>query len=826
MTSQASIRFRLVALALIAVVVGSISWLLRRDAPAWPKVCNILLISIDTCRADHLSCYGYGHRTTPTIDAIAQEGVLFSNVLSPVPLTLPSHSSMLTGTIPPYHGAHLNFDYQLGESAKTLAEILKGHGFTTGAVVSAFVLDSQFGLGQGFDTYHDRFGADLDRTGHEERKADETNRHAMSWLAEHGHVPFFLFLHYFDPHDPYEPPEPFASRFPGNPYAGEIAYTDHCIGQVIGKLKELGLYDSTLIVITADHGEMLGYFIYEAAVKVPLIFKLPGQRHPRRIEELVGLIDIVPTVCGLLGIEPGSDLQGMDLSGCVRDGTRPEQGRDLYCESLTATSYDASSLLGVVTDRWKYIQTTRPELYDLARDPGESKNLVVVEAHRASDMRARLKEMLAKQLREGSDSRLELDEKDRQRLESLGYVGGGSPSGAFAFDASKDDPKDLVDFHKSALKLIRLHSEKRYAEARSLCEQMLQQRPAFVEGYKLGGAIAREMGDHAEANLHFRRALELKPDDASMHNDLGLVLRSQNKPDEAISHFRRALEIRPDLLNAHCNLGNALLAQGKADEAMVHQQRALQIDPDFIEARYNLGNTLLAQDKADEAIASYQQVLQMSPGFTEARYNLGIALGSQGKMTEAIRCYQQVLQATPNDARVHCSLGIAMSEIGHFDEGIDHFRQALRLRPDDVESPYNLALALEAQSQFAEASGHFREAARLKPDWPMPLNDLAWILSTCTDAGVRDASEAVELAERASELTGHKDAAILDTLAAAYAEAGLFDKAVTTAQEAIRLASAAETKELAEAIGKRLELYRHAKPYRELVPGGRQREDP
>ena len=251
--ASSSSRWRsLVAAGIIIIAVGA--WLLWQFMSPAQEIRNILLISIDTCRADHLSCYGYKSKTTPNIDAVVAEGILFENTITPVPITLPAHSSMLTGTIPPYHGVHDNgVDYLDDESNITLAEILKDAGFTTGAAVSAFVLDSTFGIGQGFETYNDRFDT-MEYNTVVQRRGGETTHIALDWLEKNKDKRFFFFLHYFDPHAKYQPPQPFASRFASNPYAGEIAYTDHCIGRVLGKLKELGLDDSTLVIITADHG--------------------------------------------------------------------------------------------------------------------------------------------------------------------------------------------------------------------------------------------------------------------------------------------------------------------------------------------------------------------------------------------------------------------------------------------------------------------------------------------------------------------------------------------------------------------------------------------
>ncbi|MHC4792043.1 MAG: sulfatase, partial [Planctomycetota bacterium] len=319
------IRIFLLGLVLL-VVTGLVFFLLRSDTLPG-DIRQILLISIDTCRADHLSCYGYFRKTTPNIDEIAQEGFIFRNAITPVPLTLPSHSSMLTGTIPSYHGVHDNEGYKLDESNITLAEILRENGFRTGAIISAFVMDSQFGLDQGFESYNDKFEEEIANNLIVQRRGGEVSRFAVDWLDEHKDEKFFLFLHYYDPHSRYEPPEPFASLYKEDLYAGEVAYADYCIGQVINKLKELGLYDSALIIITSDHGEMLGehnefthgYYIYQSAIKVPLIIKLPGQKKSLWIERLAGLIDIVPSICNMLGVKVPQGVQGKDMSVYFHD---------------------------------------------------------------------------------------------------------------------------------------------------------------------------------------------------------------------------------------------------------------------------------------------------------------------------------------------------------------------------------------------------------------------------------------------------------------------------------------------------------------------------
>ncbi len=293
---------------------------------------NLLLISIDTLRPDHVGCYGFAQNTTPHIDALAREGARFEDVLSPVPLTFPAHASLLTGTIPTRHGVHDNLSSGLDDARTTLAELFREEGFRTGAIVSSFVLDSRFNLSQGFETYNDDFEEEHRIAFLSERKGDETTRLARTWLAEHKGERFFLFLHYYDAHDDYSPPPPFAARFPSDPYSGEVAFVDQQVGEVLGQLGELGLIDDTLVVLTSDHGEMLeehgeathGYFIYESALRVPLILRGVGIE-PRVMTERVGLVDVAPTIASFFGLEfpltdPGKGPFAVDPRRCGTPG--------------------------------------------------------------------------------------------------------------------------------------------------------------------------------------------------------------------------------------------------------------------------------------------------------------------------------------------------------------------------------------------------------------------------------------------------------------------------------------------------------------------------
>lgn len=802
---------------------------LSRSSPEATEIRHVLLISIDTCRADYLSCYGHPRQTTPAIDTIAAEGVRFANAISPAPMTLPAHASLLTGTIPLSHGVHDNLSYRLRPSSVTLAEVLNNHGFRTGAIVASFVLDSKFGLAQGFESYDDK----VERTGASavvaERKADEVTRLAINWLGAHRTERSFLFVHYYDPHIPYGPAEPFRSAFADDLYAGEVAYTDHFIGLLMDRLREWGLYNRTLIIIVGDHGEMLGehgeqthsYFIYQAGIRVPFIVRLPGEHEPAIVGEAVGLIDVAPTVLGLLGIEPPARVQGKDLSGSLMGGPRLAGDRQLYCESFTPTKYDANTLLGLVTDRWKYIQTTRPELYDLEADPGETRNLASQETDRAMFLQESLRQIMTQDYEEsGPEGVIELGDEDRRRLESLGYVAGQVSDAPIDFDDTKEDPKDLIGFHEMRGKLTSLLLDEKRAEAQALCEEMLRQRPDFLRGYVVLAKIAMEQEDFATAVFALRRALELEPDAVDLHYQLGNALASEGDLDAAIRHFEHTLELDARHAKAHTALGRALYLKGRLDEAIDHFRQAVDCRPDLPEAHNDLGNALAANGKLDQAMECFRQALNTDPDYAEAHYNLGVALASRGRLKEAITEYREALKVKPDYVQAHGNLGAALQSRGEIDEAIAHYHAALLLKPDSADLRCALAGALSRTGRLDKALDHFQAGLRLRPGSVSALNGVAWILATHPNPEVRKPQEAIQLATRAADLTNHSDAGALDTLAAAYAAAGQFEKAVTTAERAQSLATAGNNERLAEEIHSRLELYRRAKPYRtrERVP--------
>ena len=683
-------KFLFIILLLSGVVIAIIvSFYARRH----PGIHRIVFISIDTCRADYLSCYGYRRKTTPNIDKLADNSYRFTNVISPIPLTLPAHCSILTGTIPPYHGVHDNVDYKLDESIKTLAEVLREEGFVTGAILGSYVLDRQFGLAQGFGHYDSPSGeGTMSDEVFVERQAEEVSRLGIEWIENNRDDRFFLFLHYYDPHTKYEPPQPFASRYSDNLYAGEVAYTDYCIGQVIDKLKDMGLYNSATIIVTSDHGEMLGehgekthgFFVYQSAIRVPLIIKLSGQKGPKQVSTLAGLVDIFPTLCKLLNVSVPSDVHGADLMQYFSGHEKRDEG--LFAESLYATKYGGNSLLSIITERWKYIQTTQPELYDLGSDAGETVNLVGQHPQVAQDLQAQLREILEKTTQTNKNQEeIQLEEDTLKRLESLGYVVGSSVEEDYKFDQTKDDPKELIDFHLSHIEVSRLISQQRYSQAREICETMILQRPGHFNSRFNLARIALEQGELVEAFSHLTIAAELSPDDPRVYHNLGIVLARQDKFDEAIFNFSKGLELDPENSETHLNLAFAYMRSGKKSRAIQHFEKSLELKPGQLTVHMNLANLYHQQGITGEAIYHWSTAVELKPDFVEALNSLAWVKSTCSKTEfsnpkEALVLAMRAVELTGRkEPGVLDTLSVAHAANGKFSEAVKTSEDALGL---------------------------------------------------------------------------------------------------------------------------------------------------
>ncbi len=580
-------RPRVAVIVVTLVVAGCAVWWWRAPAPSRPP--DILLISVDTLRADHLGCYGYGLRT-PNIDRLAAEGVVFDAAMAPVPLTLPSHASMLTGLIPPRHGVRANGDFRLPDRIETLAEVLQKRGYQTAAFIGAIPLDRSGGLNQGFDHYDDEISVQSvdaeKKVQRKERFANEVFDLAAAWLRETDpQRPVFAFVHVFDPH------APGMQALPGMDtpsYDGEIHFVDRAMGPLLSGLRRDPRWTSLVTVFTADHGEGLndhqeethGMFVYQSTLHVPLIVHGVKGVSPRRIRETVGVVDIGPTLLELAGAEAWTDVDGRSLVGTL-DGEAPES-RDYYFESwYPSLRFGWSPLRGIRRGSTKYIQAPRPELYELASDPGESKNLY--EQKGSVTVSAFVAELDA--IGEGLRSPLagSPNRANQAALESLGYV--SAPSVVADPDRQLLDPKDQIDVIKRFRAARQEFLKGRLNESLRIyasLEESLKGSPRFYEKWGMAASRARKWDS---ANEIFRKGLSLDPMAEQLRFNLALGLWKANHPEAAEREFETLLRQNPDHARAHLHAGRLKRDRlrdpaGAAD----HFRRFLELAPDDAEA--------------------------------------------------------------------------------------------------------------------------------------------------------------------------------------------------------------------------------------------------
>ncbi len=563
---------------------------------------NVLLITLDTTRADRLGCYGASGDPTPRLDALAKRGVRFEHAITVAPITLPSHSTILTGLYPPNHGVRDNGEFPLDPSHATLAELLGAQGYDTAAFVSAFVLDGRFGLRQGFDHYDDRVGppAGLAQSV-EDRSASEVTDAAVSWLAGRGGPdrPFFAWVHYFDPHIPYAAPEPFRSRFAREPYTAEIAYMDSEVDRLMRAVEDQGLSDRTLVVVVADHGESLGehgesthaMFVYESTMRVPLIVSNPGLfgGGPRVDASLVSVVDIFPTVLELVGAPEIPEHDGRSLF----DPT-PAPQRQVYIETLAPyLDHGWSGLFGLRDGEHKLILAPRPEFYDLVGDPQEATNLYddpPPSARRAlKKMESDLGEMLAawpdaETVAAGAQP---LDRQAMEKLESLGYVGGVSRSR----ERRLEDPKEMVP---------------------------------LIEEIDRAQAMAGE-GQVAEAIRLLQRVDARSPDNPTVLARMALLLAIQGRGEDAERTLRRQLAIRPTA-RSQVLLAQFLLDRREVEEAESLLAQAIESDPENSVAIVALGDLAAERKEWGKARELYLRARRVDPVQTKAMVDLRLSV--------------------------------------------------------------------------------------------------------------------------------------------------------------------------------------------------------
>ncbi|MEM7587610.1 MAG: sulfatase-like hydrolase/transferase [Acidobacteriota bacterium] len=699
---------RLITAWLVAIVLTGCG-----SEPPW----NVLLVTFDTTRADHLGPYGHPTARTPTLDRLAAEVFVFEQANTSVPLTCPAHSTILTGTYPIFHGVRDNSFFVLPEERTTLAEVLRDRGYATGAAIGAFPLLSRFGVAQGFDFYDERLGqANQDFRGErirrsrslyfDERPAGRVNDALLPWLRDQFDRPFFAWLHYFDPHQPLQPPTPYDQIFASDPYLGELAYADESLGRVIAELEEAGVADRTLIVMAADHGEGRGehdeathaLLAYESTMRVPLIMKVPDRAGGERIAQRVATVDILPTILDLLGIPSPDEVQGRSLVSLLDGGSGDRGRRPAYAETLAPRLMHGWGELRVLYQgTLKYIHGPRPELYDLAEDPRERRNLMASRSEDSVKLKDNLKAFLTRYAGDTAAAVQETDSETVARLAALGYLSSGGERPGVGPEELRSDgapPQDHVGDVSQMSETKSLLHRQRFLEARAVARQLLKKQadsPFYLGLYawSLAG-----LGQNHEAFEVLEGTPEPVAYMAGIYQQVGLEAFRQGERRRAVELVRRVNE-------AHGS------AEGFYVLASMYEQ---------------LGET---QAYLDALAAS----LQHDENFAPARLNVAIQLARDGHYEDAEREMRRTLEASPLYPLAHFNYARLLGEREREEDALAHLHRAIELNPRYWEAylaQVALLLDLGRSAEATAVAGRLRQAC----SDPGPLRRLETLLAS------------------------------------------------------------------------------------------------
>ena len=678
---------------------------------------NVVLITLDTTRADHLGCYGATQARTPNLDALARSGVLFAQAAATAPLTQPAHSSIMTGMYPTHHGVRVNGSSALSGEQKTLAEALAERGYATGAFIGAFVLDGRWGLNQGFQVYDDKF--DLEKHKHldlasVQRPADQVVDAALGWLEKHGQGPFFAWIHLYDAHSPYEPPEPFLSQYaPGGLaalYDGEIAFADQQVGRLLSWLRAKGLDKKSVVVVIGDHGESLGrhgegthgYFVYDDTLRVPFMVATPfAELRGRRIDAQVSAVDVFPSVLELSGIAAGAPVHGRSLVPLMlHPGSEP--ARYAYAESMTPSlQFGWSSLQFLRSPQYKLIKAPRPELYDLASDPGETTNVYDRRPAVARDLMAKLDRVIDETSKGApAPEAANLDKDTAERLAALGYVGGVPASSAKRADPSQPlaDPKDKLQVFSAVQQAGELIARDDYATAARMLEAALREDPRMSQARLMLGTSYSELGRRQDAREQFDSVL--RDDPASVQALVGMasVLADEGKTEDVIALCKRTLSLDERNAQAHTMLGEVYAAEKEPAEALPHFEKAMEIQPKLTRNRLNLATCLTEMKHYERAEELLQEIVQEHPRFPLVNFTLGVLYEAEGRPQQAKAAYAAEVAAYPERFKTRFNLGKLLFQLGDRAGSIEQMREVIRIAPKQAEGYLFLARARLAES--------------------------------------------------------------------------------------------------------------------------------
>lgn len=675
-------RLAVLALALLPLAVAFVREALRRRAaPREPA--SVLLVTLDTLRADRVGGWGGPAGLTPALDALARRGTVFEEALASVPLTLPSHATLFTGLEPPRHGVHDNGSYVLPADVETLATRLKADGYETGAFVGAYVLDRRFGLARGFDHYDDAIARnELGPSVLEsERRGGAVVDAALAWLrGRSGRV--FAWAHLYDAHAPYDPPSPYKETHPGRPYDGEVAYVDACVGRLIEAVRSRAANEGRepLVAIVADHGESLGehgelthgFFVYQSTLKIPFLLAGPGVPEGERRSGIARTADLFPTLLARLGVAAPPGLDGTDLLA-------GSPGREAYAESLYPATFGWSALHAFRNGPLKLIDAPRPELYDLAADPLEAHDL----APREPEAVARLRQALqAVRARARPASIAVLDGASEERLRALGYV---APAAALdaADDPSAPDPKDRLASYRAFEEAVWAEARGETRAASAGLERLVREEPRNLAFRRSLAASLRREGRLAEAV----DALGLPGrgrDDAIAWHERAMALAQAGRMTEAEASERTALSLNPLLPEPHNHVGVLLARQGKAAEALAHFETAAALDPNNATSWNNRANALRALGRRDDARAAYEHAASLAPRDPDPLNGLGALAVEEGRPDAAAALFRRALELAPRMADARLNLAVALAQSGRHSEALAEIERLLAESTDRV----------------------------------------------------------------------------------------------------------------------------------------------
>lgn len=731
-------KFPLIAAATVLLVAAVLAFiLLQSRTPNFARLrggkdFSVILITVDTLRADKVGCYGNPLVRTPTMDAWAAGGIRFEDCISQTPLTLPSHTTIMTGTLPVHHGVRDNGGFVVPSELVTMAETFKAAGYRTAAFVAAYVLDSKWGLDQGFDTYFDKF--DLSRfekisLGEVQRPANEVLDEALGWIDRNKDSKFFAWIHLYDPHTPYEPPEPFKTEYPRSPYLGEIAFVDSQLARLAETIDRLALRDNLFLVLAADHGESLGehlesthgFFIYQGALHVPLIVVTPFKGIRGVVsKETVGLVDVMPTVCEMAGLPAPAGVQGRSLVPSFFAPGAAAADRLVYSETFYPRyHYGWSDLWSVQDGRFKLILAPVPELYDLTQDPGEEKNLVYLEKKVYEDLSARAGALRTEAQRGALESDLgKVDEETREKLAALGYVGSFTDSAKLQ-GKKLADPKDkIVIFNE----LSRARESGLSGDAEGAIKTIraiIDEDPTIGDAHFGLGNVLYKARRFPEALDAFSKALDLKPDDSFAAINVANCYQAMGRYDEAekfiLGHIARGLEDS----QFYFLLGNIKVHAGQSDKAIPYFEKCLEENPRSASAENALGAIYLNRggggddSRAEEHLAAAAAI---NPTLMSLRFNTAQLREKQGRLAEAADLYLQEIQDAPKSYKALYNLSRVYRQLGREDEELASLRKTIEAEPEFPLAYFHVArILLGRGTDFEEAIALAKKGIALRP---------------------------------------------------------------------------------------------------------------